>query len=324
MPYSVNRQDLFDVLVKFLRDPATSWSVGTFGAMVEFFHDRDTRTETNKTKGVLSARNSLGAIQINVTEALRLIPYEGLSKLEGAWTQGVLVCMPIETAKMENNIGIYEHKSTNEKASVFDLGLGVEHLDVSIQTGNTDLISLLRAHIGSSLFEPKLQLIDAIQAASPTRIFTSKAASIEVYSTIPAIGDEAPLGPHTHLSAKLLSHNQTQAATLPVPDNWVPILAFYPPNPVRDETGAVRDFDLQAFAQFQELLARFGPEPLFQIKGAFIQAMETNTGPDDCPPPKSKTERTALRVAIRQHHHQHGPSTLLDKWKAAYEATWRQ
>ena len=319
---SENPHDLSNVLEKFLRDPATSWSVGTFGAMAEFFHDA--QTEINSTSYTLSAHNSLGAIQIDTNEALRLIPYEGLSKLEGAWTQGVLVCMPVELATMENRTGLYELNSKNTNAQIFDLGLGIEHLDVCIHTNNLNLISVLRAHIGSNVFEPKLHLVEVIQAVSPTRVFRSKAASIHVYSAIPAAGDETPLGPHTHLSEKLLSHNQTQAATVPVPDNWVPVLAFFPPNPIRDGTGTVREFDMQAFVQFQDLLVRFGPEPLSQIKSTFIQAMETNTGPDDYLAPESKAERTALRVAIRQRHHSHGSTVLLDEWKAAYEATWQQ
>ncbi len=316
---SENPDDLSNVLEKFLRDSATSWSVGTFGAMAEFFHDA--QTKVNSTSDILSAHNSLGTIQIDTNKALRLIPYEGLSKLEGAWTQGVLVCMPIELATMENRTGLYELSSKNTSAQIFDLGLGVEHLDVCIQTDNSNLISVLRSHIGSNIFEPKLRLVEAIQAVSPTRIFRSKAASIHVYSAIPATGDETPLGPHTHLSEKLLSHNQTQAATVPVPDNWVPVLAFFPPNPIRDRTGTVREFDMQAFIQFQDFLEQFGPDPLFQIKSKFIQAMKTNMGPNDYLIPKSKAERTVLRVAIRQRHHSHGPSVLLDKWKAAYEST---
>ena len=314
----------FDVLKEALQDRATSWSVGTFGAIAEFFHDPETPAIINETKGVLLAQNSLGAIQINASEDLQLIPYEGLSKLEGAWTHGVLVCMRVENAKMANHSGIYELKTNHKKASISDLGMDVAHLDVCIQTDDPALITLLRSQLGSSLFEPKSQLIEAIQAASPVRIFKSKAASIEVYSKIPAISGETPLGPHTHLSLELLRHNQTQAAPLPVPDNWVPVFAFFPPNPIRTITGAIREFDPHAFEYFQGLLAQFGPTPLFQTKRAFLHAMEINAEPDSSPSPKSKTERTALRVALRQYHHSHGPSMLLDKWKAAYEPTWRQ
>ena len=317
-------QPLFDILEQYLNDRSTSWSIGTFGAMAEFFHVSMEPLKTSKTNMALAAQTSRGAIQITYTKSMQLVPFEGLSKLEGVWTQGVLVCIPTTEARMANRSGISECKSVDKNSVIFDLGLCLGHVDVCIKTDRKELIALLRAHIGKSLFDSELNLIGAIKDASPIRIFKSKSACISVYSHIPATDGGTPLGPNTHLSTKLLKHNQNLAATIPMPADYVPAFAFYPANPIRDETGSIRPFDTKGFDRFQDILSTFQPKPLARIKQMFRQAMNKGVGPDECTLPSTKAERTTLRVAIRQHYHSHGPSVLLSKWKATYEPTGRQ
>jgi hypothetical protein len=232
--------------------------------------------------------------------------------------------MPTTEAQMVNRSGISELRTVDKSSPVFDLGLCLGHLNVCIQTDSKELVALFRANIGKSLFNPDSNLIKAVKDASPVRIFKSKAACIKVYSDIPAIDEKNPLGPHTHLSIKLLQHNQTQAATIPLPENYVPVFAFYPPNPIRDGTGSIRAFDAKAFDHFQGLLRSYQSKPLARVKQMFRHAMKKGCRPDECALPSTKAERTALRVAIRQHYQSHGPSVLLSKWSAIYEPTGRQ
>ncbi|NQW00972.1 MAG: hypothetical protein HQ483_14805 [Rhodospirillales bacterium] len=324
----------FAVLGRALRDQATSWSLGTFGALAEFFHDPGEIAAITETATGLSARTALGSLHVQAHPELRLVAYEGLSSLANAWTQGVLVCLPTATAQMGRRRGIWEigpdHAAlcgggadagvdAGADAVVFDLGLDVAHLDACIRTRDQALIALLRQHPGRSLFDQTLALARAVRAASPDRIFASKIARIEVYQEIPADGGETPLGPHTHLSEKLLARRQTQAATVPVPAGWVPVLAFYPPNPLRDTAGNLRPFDPAAFARFQELLHAFGSAELTHMKKQFDLAMESGAGPQAMAPPKTKAARTALRIAMRQYHLRFGPSDLLAQWQMHYE-----
>lgn len=316
----------FAVLRHQLADPATSWTIGTFGALAEFFHDPAQPITIHETTAGVFVCSALGAIQIKPHAALHLIPYEGLSSLANAWTQGLLVCLPIETAYLSNRTGICEIstdggclKPASGSEILFDLGLGIPHLDFCIRTSDPNLISILRTHLGRSVFSDGMYLLGAIQAASPTRVIATQVARIEIYQAIPPDGSETPLGPRTHLSQKLLQMNRTQAATIPVPDGLVPVLAFYPPNPVRHETGTLRAFDAEAHIHFQSLLEMFGPTDLVRIKKAFRNAMGASREPSEGISPQSKHQRTALRVAIRQHHHTHGSSELLHRWQQAYE-----
>lgn len=272
-----------------------------------------------------------GAIRVEAHPQLRLFPYEGLSSLKNAWTQGVLVCLPTDMAVLDNRAGLFEIGEDpvslfdpSSDSVLFDLGLNVPHLNACIRTRDKTLIDLLRSHEGANVFDPVLNIYKAIASASPTRVFISKTARIEVFQNIPDTQGATPSGPHTHLSEKLLSRRQTQAATIPVPDGWVPVYAFYPPNPIRNSTGDVRPFDTQAHQQFQALFKAHGAAELVRIKNNFLHAMTKQTKPAEFELPRNKAERTSLRIAIRQYAHQFGPSLLLSEWYDYYEPTGRQ
>lgn len=323
--------DPFDVIKKMLRETSTHWAVGTFGALAEFSHDPSDRPEFEFSVTLLSVKTARGAIAIKSHPAMRLFPYEGLSSLEHGWTQGVLICLPDEEATLDNRTGLFEIGIDQDacwdsaaRGVLFDLGLGVSHLNACIRTENENLSEQLQTLNGANLFDPDLNLLTTITDANPTRVFISKVARIEVYQAIPDAQGTTPSGPHTHLSEKLLSHRQSQAATIPVPAGWVPVCAFYPPNPVRDGDGNLRSFDGAAHQQFQDLFSRYGLTELIRIKETFLSAMNNQTGPASFKTPANKAERTTLRIAIRQYFHLNGASSLLSEWRDYFEPTGRQ
>lgn len=332
MSTPINQTDpAFATLSKALRDLETSWSIGTFGAIAEFFHSAQFPTRIEESATHLSAKTELGQLTIEWHDDLRLMPYEGLSKITTAWTQGVLVCLPETIATLNPRNGIHEIeperstlKTTTLRPVTFDLGLDVAHLEACIRTVDPELISVLRSHPGMSLFSKNPPLSTRIKSANPVRSFRTKVACIEIYQDIPEENEETPLGPHTHISERLLSRNQTQAATIPVTQGWVAVLAFYPPNPARDLNGELTAFSLDRHLKFQSLLMKHGSPEFTDAKLMFAEAMVSKSNPEDCPLPQSKNQRTAVRIAIRQHQHVHGDSQLLARWRKAYEPEGRQ
>jgi len=322
----------FDQLCQFLDDPQTGWSLGTFGAIAEFSREPPENAPLMRDQNTVGIVTLRGAIRIKRHPATRILPYEILSKLPNAWSQGVMICLPLSDAAMTGNtlitdIGTDDDAlSVNDGARFFDLGLGVSHVDFCIRTDDPALVCILEKHSGTAFSDVGETVINAIREACPVRIFRSQLGRIEVYQPIPSdsADDHTPVGPHTHVIAELLAHGRTHAANVPVPDGWLPCLAAFPPNPIRTGDGDLQSFDQEAFDRFQTLINKFSPPELSGIKQHVFDAITTGKMPDAVAPPTTRAERTALRVALRQCHHLHGPSDILKRWKVAYEPTGRQ
>ena len=249
--------DIQTVLTDHLNDPATGWSLGSFGALAEFHRDPDEAAEIATTNGGTSVVTPRGAIRVDGHAETRLVPYEGLSKIPTAWTQGVMVCLPDGAAALTGRDGVAELgpdpaalMPAGGADRLFDLGLGIGHVDVCVRTGDAALIERLRRAAGTPFLALAGDVVEALKAANPVRVFAAKLGRVEVAQAIPRKGEISPMGPHTHILPELLGRGRHHAANVPVPDGFVPALAFYPPNPVRDVMGEVKPFDRAAYDRF--------------------------------------------------------------------------
>jgi hypothetical protein len=99
-------------------------------------------------------------------------------------------------------------RGEDRAAILFDLGLGTVQLNACIRTGDADVVAALRKWIGRSLFEPGNGAMALVLAANPHRVFISRLGRIEVYQPIPPPDGKSPQGPHTHVKAFVLKHQQ--------------------------------------------------------------------------------------------------------------------
>jgi len=319
-------RDAEHALQAAINDAATGWSLGTFGALAEFHRDadEDARIETVATgRSVVTER---GALRVDKHSGLRLVPYEGLSKNPTAWMQGVMVCLPeadaaIGAADGLTDLGADIDALTDDGRNqrLFDLGLGVPHVQPCLRTDDAALVDVLRAHLNIPFLHLPQVVVAAIKAAQPARVFQSNLGRIEVTASIPARGGETPLGPHTHILPELLGRGRNHSANVPVPEGWVPGLAFYPPNAARDARGEITPFDRAVHDRFQALIEAFAPAEIVAAKALLRDSMSAGTAPEDVELPTERATRTALRVALRQWWHLHGESELWHTWRAICE-----
>lgn len=317
-------------LRRFLRDARASWNIGTFGAIAEFHRDPDEPVAIEESDAGVTATTARGGMSVLRHPKTRLVPYEGLSTLPSAWTQGVMVCLPAAAAAMAtrpvlSEIGLDAGalKAADRAALLFDLGLSVPHLDACVRTADPALIRVLRASHGRPLFDPANPVLAAIKEASPDRVFASGLGRVEVYQRIGSRQRNvpAPDGPHTHILPDLLRHRRTHAATVPVPEGWLPALAFFPANPARDDKGDLRPFDRAAFEEFEDLLATFGDPAIVRTKRLVRDAVRAERDPEGFALPSSRAARASLRVALRQMLHTDGPSPTLEAWRERFDPT---
>ena len=292
-----------EFLLRHIMDANAGWSCGSFGAIAEFIRTSDEPVRFGRPDGIVAITDR-GAIRIDPVPELRPIAYEMTSRDAEAWQHGVALCLPLEDCAMNRRTVLTElgpdHaalRPEDRTAILFDMGLNVLQADICVRTNDPRSIERLRAGVGRSLFEPGNSLAGEIPALSPHRVFQCRFGRVEVYQPIPAPDGKSPDGPHTHVLPKLLSHDRTHAANLPIPESWVPCMTLFPPNPVRDRMGDLKPFDPAEHAAFQALWAQFGDPELVAIKAAAIKAAASGRKIAE---PAARSGRMVAEVAWRQ------------------------
>lgn len=292
-----------DTLIdRYLDDPTASWAVGTYGAVAEFHRDADESAHPLKPKGRATAR---GAVRIEALAGARGLAWEAGPGGGAPWTQGFAFCLPEADARLHARTALARDEETDE-GTLFDLGLGVAHLDACVLADDA-LARSLAPHAGRSVWDEASRAFALIKEASPPRVFRTRLAEVRVNQRIGSAsrGIPTPEGPHTHILPPLLHKGRAWSPEIPVPAGAVPILYLYPAHPVQDDLGRARPFDSVAFEAFQRLLADYGPAGYWERK----RALDGAAGGAD--------PRTA-RIALAQRRAQGRPAEELDRLARAW------
>ena len=238
-----------DLLAEQLRDSHTSWSMGSYGAVAEFFQDSGEAMDSG-TSDKLIRLTPRGGIRFELREDMGLCAYENTGG-HGGIRQHIALCLPEKASRMSGNevlteVGL-DTLALNKKdrdVVLFDLGVsslgsGCFQLDFCIRTEDQDLIDFLREHCGTDIFTHESPVFGRLLEAQPHRVIVTRLGRIEVYQPIGGehTDDKTPEGPHTHLLPELLSLNLTHAPDVPVRQGWVPCAFLYPEEPVIDLSG---------------------------------------------------------------------------------------
>ena len=314
--------DLDGILAAHLVDPATSWSLGTFGAIAEFMRDAD--EPVTMAQDGLAAATVRGAIRIRPPAGLRLFASE--SATSASWNHRVALCLAADRCAMSRRAVLTELgpdtdaiRDIDRTAVLFDLGLDVVQADICVRIADPAVADLLRGLCGRPVFEAGNPAMGVLLAANPHRVFMSRVGRVEVFQPIPPPDGTSPEGPHTHVLPKLLRARRTHAATEPIPDGWVPCAHFYPAHPVKDAYGAARPYDPSRDIAFRELLQAFGDTKLVALKTQVVGAIAAGDEPTTFAVPDDRFARTAMRVALRQLLSANGPSAIIAAWQRAHD-----
>lgn len=292
-----------EFLMRHILDVDSGWSCGSFGAIAEFIRTPDEPVRFDSADALVAVTDR-GGIRIDPGQEFRPIAYEMTSRDPETWQQGVALCLPLDHCAMNRRSVLTELgpdqdalRPEDRTAILFDIGMNVPQADICVRTSDPRTLERLRAGIGRSLFEPGSSLAAEIPSLSPHRVFQCRFGRIEVYQAIPAPDGKSPDGPHTHVLPKLLAHDRTHAANLPIPDGWVPCMTLFPANPMRDRMGDRKPFDPAEFAAFQDLWQQFGEPELVAIKARALAAAGAGR---EFPEPDSRAGRMVAEVALRQ------------------------
>ena len=314
--------EVLELVATHLRDPASTWSVGTFGVLAEFAREPDETCAIDDLT-VVTAR---GAIRVAREPEVRALAYEALSAQPGQWHHGVFFCMRRAQTELAPRRAIVELgpdrdaiRAADRDAHLFDLGLGATSFAFCVRTADPALVAELRRAAGTRLLDPPRGVARLIMEASPHRVAVTRLGRIEVYQPIARADGRTPSGPHTHLIPSLLRPALTHAANIAVPAGWVPVLALYPVHPARDEAGNPKPFDPDTHAAFQALVARYGDPAARVAKATVLAAIERGVPPSARRLPTSRRGRAASRIALRQLRQSGADSAVLEDWERALE-----
>ncbi len=313
--------DVTTVWTRHLADSTSSWSIGSFGAIAEFFWDDG---EAGMSNGALRRITGRGAMRLTPRADVLPVCYETLSGDPERWHHGIDFCLPRASAAMHGREVVTEVGPdanalcpAHRDGILFDMGLALPHVDVYVRSCDAELTAALRRGCGANVLEPHSPAMQAVKTHSPHRVFVSPLGRIEVYQAIPVT--VTPTGPHTHVLPDLLATGRTHSANTPIPDDWVPCLTLYPPNPISDGLGERKPFDAAQHDAFQELLGTWGQSEYLDEKRRVTLALSANTPPDTYARPPSRLARTALRTTLRQRVYTDGHTPVLARWRARFD-----
>ncbi len=202
---------------RHLADASNGWSVGTWGAIGEFQYDPDEPGLAVDLEAlvVCSAR---GALQIGALDDARVFALVN----DAGRTSEIAFCSPRRGASRTTIAEIDD--------TTFDLGIGAPHIDMLVRVPRDDAATLaaLRAGIGRPLLALENPAGAAIARTSPTRIFASALARLEVHQPIPPPGGKSPEGPHSHLLPQFLKEGWAHRPGSPLPADLYCGLSLYP------------------------------------------------------------------------------------------------
>ena len=238
------------LLTEHIRETRSSWSMGSYGAVAEFFQEPDEAIDAGDFD-VLSRVTPRGGIRIELQQEIGICAFNNTSSHGDRSRQHIALCLPKDLSRMTANDTLTDLgpdvSALNEidrSAILFDLGVsaigtGCHQMDFCIRISDPDLVHFCRDHCGSGIFEHGSPVFPRLLESQPHRVVITRLGRIEVYQEIGGehTDSKTPEGPHTHLLPELLSLNLTHSTDTPIKDGWVPCAFLYPDSAVFDGPG---------------------------------------------------------------------------------------
>ncbi|MFU0506004.1 DUF6925 family protein [Pseudaminobacter sp. NGMCC 1.201702] len=289
-------QSSFDWLAEALGASTWRWSLGAFGAIGAFSHDREP-TVVAATDQALVVRSAAASLRIERIFQLRPVAFETISSVPRLWNHGIALCVAEHALFAPQRAGLLDAGEDGAAISpadrhkrCFDIGIASRQARVKLRSGMDGMHELLAGWQGATFSELPRPLLGELAASDLDWIIETPVGRLEVmHTTAQTISGSYP----AFLSPGLLGSGRTHARTTPIPTGFVPCGYGFPPHPCQGKI-----FDRQAHARFQSMLDRFGLPELVCFKRKVEAALDRRQF--EPPSINSRHELSVVRVTLRQ------------------------
>ncbi len=331
---------ILSVIEDALCDAEVGWSMGSFGALAEFHQDPG-ETAVPDGDAALGRATDRGAIRLEKDAVAACMPvaYEQLSKNRKHWGQGLALCLPGDQARGSRRAALTRLgpddaaiRDRDRGGILFDMGLDLQQCDFCVRTRAPELIAVLDANAGRSLFEEGNPAMGAILRHHPNRVALTPLGRVEVFQKIggPDTGGKSPPGPHTHVLPNLMRAKKTHAANITLPASLVPCAHLHPGNPLVNGLGQPRSYRADLAKAFSALYDDYAPDDLKALKAELRAAIDAGDAPDSFAEPATRAGRLTLRVGLRQlaqcarHSDDQRSLSLIQLWLESFDGADRE
>jgi predicted Fe-S protein YdhL (DUF1289 family) len=216
-----------------------NWVMGCHGATAEFMIGAGEAAEIT-VEPELTAITTRGALRFAPAPNLRALQWHDPRAEGGARAIFIVIPRPrnvSEPSLLLTSCGpdAAAIRPEHRGESLFDLGLGRDHMRFAVRSAVPELDSAMREAVGLPLDALLQRCGKSLLEHSPTRIVETALGRIEVNTRIPAPGESSPAGPHTHLLPGHLALMRATPAGVDLPEAYSLCATFYPRNPPEDQ-----------------------------------------------------------------------------------------
>ncbi|MGB0696052.1 MAG: DUF1289 domain-containing protein [Rhodospirillaceae bacterium] len=264
----LSTEDMDHRMLASLSDPAGCWVMSAPGIAAEYVASSVEHASggTRLWEYGGEVRGHQGGMRLVLDHGMRKIKVLGWQADGTAVTdpeasaERIDLCLYTSKALMSRRVGLTEIgpdiealRPSDRISVLFDLGLGIPHLDVLVRSRDPELLKILRSHLGEQVAKDAAHpVLHAIQRFSPHRVLLSRLGRIEVWAPIPRPDGVSPEGSHTHFDPAAFATEAGNPEACPAekgtydPDTLVPVFQWYPAAPVPFKLSGATETDLDA------------------------------------------------------------------------------
>ncbi|CCG06754.1 DUF1289 domain-containing protein [Pararhodospirillum photometricum] len=176
------------VILGSLDDAKAAWAIGVPGACATFCPGDGTLVTARLWEYGGDAIGGHGGARVVLDHGAKKIKALGEVDPETGVVRRLDLCLSVQTGVMSQRRVLTEIGLDTEALRVgdrrgvlFDLGLGVAHIDICARVDNDDLLALLRQEAGKSILDPDSPVLAALDAAQAHRVALTRLGRIEAW-----------------------------------------------------------------------------------------------------------------------------------------------